>query len=256
MNNKFVVSCWLIVFSLMLFSTCKKDETPLSLQQYISENPNLTPFNELIACAAGGQSGFLEDANAPLNMFLYPLPNATDFKYYETQNPTDDPSDLSLFFEKDIESIPIFNGFLRRYPLPPPEQDVWGRVSFVVNDTLWYCKPVQYKTLAKPSQYAPELCEVDLSQSLEPTFTWQDGIADDNIIYFHIISDDNGNALSGTYTTERSFQFYNLGNVVLNITPPNTIPTLETNATYKFTLMGVSGENWVNLIMEKEFIAQ
>ena len=256
MSNKFIFQYGLVIISCLLFSTCRKDETPLSLQQFISENPTLTPFNELIACAAGGQSGFLEDENAPLNMFIYPLPNATNFKYYETQSSSDDPSDLSLFFEKDIDDIPVFNGFLRRYPIPPPEQDVWGRVSFIANDTLWYCKPVRYRTLEKPTQYSPELCTVDLSESLQPTFTWQDESPNDNIIYFQIVSDENGNALSGTYTTERSFQFYELDNVVLNVTPPNTTPTLEVGKTYDFTLMGVSSENWVNVIMDKRFVAQ
>ena len=255
MSSRFVSFYSLVILCLLFFS-CKKDETPLSLQQYISNNPTLTPFNELIACAAGGQSDFLEDENAPLNMFFYPLPNATDFKYYETQNASDDPNDLSLFFEKEIEDVAVFNGFLRRYPLPPPDQDVWGRVSFMANDTLWYCKPVRYKTLEQPSEYAPELCEVDLSEPLQPNFTWQNGTATDNIIYFQVISDDNNNALSGTYTTERSFQFYNLDNVVLNVTPSNTTPTLESGKTYHFTLMGVSSDNWVNLIMDKSFIAQ
>ena len=257
MNSRLVISYWLLVFfSLIVFSACKKDDSPISLQQYISENPTLFPFNELIACAAGGQSGFLEDSNAPLNMFLYPLPNATDFKYYETQNSTDDPTYLNLFYEKEIEDVEIFNGFLRRYPLPPPTKDVWGRVSFIANDTLWYCKPVRYKTIEKPSQYAPELCEIDLTEPINPIFNWQDGTADDNIIYFQVISDENGNALSGTYTTERNFQFYELGNVVLNVTPPNSTPMLESGETYDFTLMGVSADNWVNLIMDKTFIAQ
>jgi len=256
MNSKLVVGFLLIVFCWVCHSSCKKDETPISLQQYISDNSTFTPFNELIACAAGGQSDFLEDENAPLNMFFYPLPNATNFKYYETQNASDNPNDLSLFFEKEIDDLPVFNGFLRRYPLPPPVQDVWGRVSFVANDTLWYCKPVQYKTLTKPSQYAPELCEVNLNEPLHPNFSWQDGTADDNIIYFQIVSDEDGNAISGTYTTDRFFQFYELGNVVLNVTPPNTTPVLELGKTYDFTLMGVSSDNWVNLIMDKKFIAQ
>ena len=253
-------NCIVIIFSLFVgsffFPSCKDDDSPISLQQYISENPTLLPHNELIACAAGGQSDFLDNPDAPLNMFFYPLPNATDFKYYETQNADDDETDLSLFFEKEVDDVEVFNGFLRRYPLSPPSEDVWGRVSFIANDTLWYCKPVCYKTLSKPSQYAPELCEVNLNESLKPIFTWQDGTADDNIIYFQVISDENGNALSGTYTTERSFQFYELGNVVLNVTPTNTTPTLKLGKSYNFTLMGVSSDNWVNLIMDKNFIAQ
>jgi hypothetical protein len=213
-------------------------------------------LNELVACAAGGQVGFLENADYPLNVFFYPELNASDFKYYETEDGNDDPNDLSLFFEKEAVGEPVFNGFLRRYPRSRPDQDVWARVSFIANDTLWYCKPIRLKFNNKPTQFAPELCQVKLDDPQEPIFEWQDGIADDNIIYFQVISDENGNALSGTYTTDLSFQYYHLDNVVFNVTRPNQVMPLEIGETYTFTLMGVSADNWVNLIMEKSFVVQ
>ena len=76
-----------------------------------------------------------------------------------------------------------------------------------------------------------------------------------NVIYFQVISDANNTLISGTYTIDKWFQYYNLANIVLNITigtPPNLIPSDE----YNFTLMGVSEDNWVNLVVEKSFIAQ
>ena len=74
----------------------------------------------------------------------------------------------------------------------------------------------------------------------------------ENVIYFQVISDTDNNLISGTYTIEKNFTFYDLDNVVFNITDPNANPTLEPNKTYNFTLMGVSEDNWVNLFMEKE----
>lgn len=58
-----------------LFFSCKKDDAsdlPNTLQSVIEEQPNLTPFNELVACAAGGQEDFLDDENFPLSVFFYP----------------------------------------------------------------------------------------------------------------------------------------------------------------------------------------
>lgn len=242
-----------------LFLSCKKDDTSdqsNTLQSVIESQSNLIPFNELVACAAGGQEDFLDDEDFPLSMFFYPELNATDFKYYETENSDDDPNNLNLFLEKNASHEPLFNGFLRRFFLPKPEKDIWSRVSFIANDTLWYCKPVRIKYFEKPTQYAPELCQVDLSNSVEPIFSWQDGIANDNFIYFQVISDENNNALSGTYTNDLSFQYYYLDNVVFNVTRPGQVQPLQIDSTYNFTLMGVSNDNWVNLIMDKSFLVQ
>ena len=78
----------------------------------------------------------------------------------------------------------------------------------------------------------------------------------DNIIYFEVVADSLGNLVSGTYTYDKHWKFYDLSNVVLNIhdvTPP---PELTPNAKYKFTLMGVSEDNWVHLAGEKEFVTK
>ncbi len=242
-----------------LFFSCKKDdasESPTTLQAVIEDQPNLTPFNELVACAAGGQEDFLDDEDFPLSMFFYPELNASDFKYYETERGDDDPNDLDLFLEKNASHEPLFNGFLRRFFLPKPEKDVWARVSFIANDTLWYCKPVRLKYFAKPTQYAPELCQVNLDNPTEPIFSWQDGMAGDNFIYFQVISDENDNALSGTYTNDLFFQYYDIDNVVFNVTRPGQVQPLQNGSSYNFTLMGVSNDNWVNLIMDKNFVVQ
>ena len=61
--------------------------------------------------------------------------------------------------------------------------------------------------------------------------------------------------LSGTYTFDTHFQYYNLDNVVLNITE-GTPPNLTKGVQYKFTVMDVSEDNWVNTIFVAPFIAE
>ena len=89
-----------------------------------------------------------------------------------------------------------------------------------------------------------------------PEFTWQDGAIVENVIYFQVIQDDRGDLLSGTYTFDKHFKFYDLSNVVLNIRDLQPAPVLEEGRSYKFIMMGVSEDNWVNLVMEKDFQAK
>ncbi len=246
----------LMLVATVLFFSCGKEEdtAPVgSLQAYVDDNGTWTPFNELIACAAGGQSGFLDDPTGPLSMFFYPKPYSTNFKYYETTSTSDDPNDLALFVEREVPQEPLFNGFMKRFILPEPAQDVWARVSYLSNDTLWYCKAVKVKYNAKPSTFAPEICTVDLSEPLEPIFSWEDEADNENVIYYQLVSDERGDALSATYTTDQQYQFYNTENVVLNVTRPGPILPLLPNKDYNFILMGVSEDNWVNLIVAKPF---
>ena len=93
---------------------------------------------------------------------------------------------------------------------------------------------------------------IDASQSLMPLFSWNDGIFPENAIYFQVIADVNNDFISGTYTTDTWFQYYNLSNVVLDInriTPPD----LLTNNQYNFSMLAVSLDNWVNLVIENSF---
>jgi len=207
---------------------------------------------DLPICAAGGHSGLLDDA--AVSMILKPhYLGISDLRYYESASADIDPQDLSQFIEKSAEEEALFNGFLHRFKLSAPKNDYWARVSFIANDTLWYCKAVKVKFHEQASVFNADWCSVDLNEPTEPRFVWEEGTTSNNIIFFHVISDQNGQAISGTYTRDLTFQFYDLSNVVLNVTHPDTNPILLPNDNYQFTLMGVSEDNWVNLIIQKDF---
>jgi hypothetical protein len=94
------------------------------------------------------------------------------------------------------------------------------------------------------------------NNGVQPKFTWVDSTSINNAIYFQVVSDANDNLISGTYTYDKHWDFYDLNNVILNIRDVNPIPSLTNTTNYNFTLMGVSVDNWVNIAGSKGFVTQ
>ncbi len=244
----------LLILCVFALFGCSDDDLPTSqtLKEYLDSKSDLPIIDELIACAAGGEAGFLDDPQLPLSVILKPHDlGISDLRYFESQSTDIDPNDNSLFFEKTPQKELLFNGFLERFMLPTPEEDTWAKVTFVANDSLWSCKPIRLKYLEQPSSYNSIF--FGLINSTNPAFTWSDTLGFDNAIYFQMISEKDGPVISGTYTTETNFKFYDLSNVVLNVSPPNVPSSLDTMKEYTFTLMSVSADNWVNSLYQVDF---
>lgn len=225
---------------------------PQSLQQFMAEHPTVENSQKVIACAASGKEVSMGDEKFSISVYFYPVPGATDFHYFESSSVDMDAKDYSKYRPATLELAPVFNGYLRRFKHGPVTNEVWGVVTYQVNDRLILSNPIRVKLTTKPTQMANELVTIEAGVT-EPKFRWQDGAVKENAIYFQVVSDAAGNLVSGTYTEQRHFQFYNLSNVVMNIHDVRPPPTLQTNTTYTFTLMGVSEDNWVNLMAMKPF---
>lgn len=244
-----------VIFILILFSySCKKEETT-SLQEsiladYITLNED-RELADLIACAGGKAGGLSVQAESPTSVFFYPITGATDFKYFEAEQVADS-MDFSKYMEVDLTDDPVFNGYLWKFNRPLFSGERMGVVTYKTPGKLHVCTPIRHKTNTKPTEVNPDLVSIT-ENGINPSFDWEDGQIDENVIYFQVISDAAGNLISGTYTYEKNFTFYDLNNVVLNITDSTSTPVLELNQDYNFTMMGVSEDNWVNLLIEKEF---
>ncbi len=242
----------LIIFLLSTLILACKDEPEVLNEQilanYLELNASLE-MEELVACAGGKAEGLLGDSTMPTDIFFYPVEGATDFRYFETSR-VEDYNDFSKYVEKTLESEPVFNGYLWKFNRAPFVGELFGIVTYKTPGNIHVCNPIRLKTNVKPTEVNSELVSIQ-ANGVNPTFNWSDGIIDENNIYFQVISDMENYLISGTYTTEKNFTFYDLSNVVFNIT--RTTPELEENKNYKFTMMAVSEDNWVNLIIEKEF---
>ena len=242
----------IIILTLFFFLSCSKDSNLQEniLADYIDLHQDLER-DDLVACAGGQEDGLLGSEAQPTDVFFYPIKGATDFRYFEAENLADS-LDFTKYIAKDLPNEPIFNGYLWKFNNEPFAGERMGIVTYKTPGKLHVCTPIRLKTNDKPTEVNPDLVEV-MENSVTPTFIWSDGQIRENVIYFQVISDLDNNLISGTYTIEKEFTFYDLNNVVFNITDPASSPTLQPNQTYRFTMMGVSEDNWVNLLIETEF---
>lgn len=246
MHSKFI---YILVCLLCLYS-CTEDKeiiVPKNLQDFINQNSNLT-LDEVIACAASEKSN-----NNISYIFYYPIPNAKNIQFFETENTTVNKNNFSLYKLVDLPKENVFNGYLGRF-VRKNSKEVWCIVTYLSNGKFHKSNPILLKNQSKPTEWIDEVT-IDISESLKPKFVWEDGRIKENAIYFQVITNSENNLLSGTYTYDKWFQYYNLSSVVLNVTRKTPSSLIKEN-NYGFTMMGVSEDNWVNLVIEKQFTAK
>lgn len=242
----------IIIALVLFFVSCNKDADLQKniLADYLKLNDTLE-LADLVACAGGSENGLLGLESEPTDVFFYPIKGATDFRYFEIENIADS-SDFSKYIARELNDEPIFNGYLWKFNNTKFTGERMGIVTYKSPGKIHVCSPIRLKTNTKPTEVNSGLVDV-VENGVTPSFFWEDGLIKENVIYFQVISDLENNFISGTYTFEKEFTFYDLSNVVFNITDTTFIPSLEPNSDYKFTLMGVSEDNWINLFAEKEF---
>ena len=201
-------------------------------------------LDNVIACAASNA------ADDKISVFFYPRTGATNLQYFETEDASFDKNDFENYTAVLVPVFDVFNGYLKKFEITS-DTEKWVIVSYVEAGRTHLSNPIRLKQNSKPTEYLPQNIAIATSSNM-PNFTWQDGRYTDTKIYFQVVSDAANNLLSGTYTFEKSFEYYSLDNVVLNITK-GTPSALKSEATYDFTLMGVSEDNWVNQFSQTSF---
>jgi len=237
----------IIVICLFILS-CSNDNNDI-LEQTLSAyvQGRTTELGSVIACAASAK-----DSESILT-FYYPEKGAVNIRLYETKSADFNPDDFENYNLVTVKSEPFFNGHLGKYKHSAVDEK-WIIVTFELDNEIKVSNPIRSKQMTKPTLWNDEVVIVETPPSM-PVFRWEDNAVGDNAIYFQVISDSQNNLLSGTYTYENLFQYYKTDNVILNVTT-QTPPDLVPKASYNFTLMDVSSDNWVNWVIQKPFEAQ
>lgn len=238
-----------IIICIFVLASCSEgndnDDVLQTLASYIEGET--IEIGAVIACAASDKD------SGDILTFYYPEEGASNIRYYETLNNEVDASVFLNYTRVLLNSEPIFNGYLERF-IQNSSNEKWIIVTFELDGEIKISNPIRSKQNSKPTVWNDEVA-VDKSQSGMPSFIWEDNPVGDNAIYFQVVTDENNNLLSGTYTYENQFQYYNTSNVVLNVTT-QTPPNLVLSENYNFTLMDVSLDNWVNWVIQKTFVAE
>jgi len=252
MRNRF----WYIVV-LSVFLGCSTSETTddiiisetansvLLLSEYVAGE--VVMIDNVIACASGS-------ANPnEIIAYVYPRPEATDIRFFETTTVDDDKNDYSQYSQINVPEEDFFNGYLKSFTRQVDDEK-WIILSFRESGQIHLSNPIRLKHLTQNTVFTDAI-SIDQGVSGMPLFNWPNLATEADAIYFQVITDETNELLSGTYTFETQFQYYLLDNVVLNITE-ETPPDLIINESYSITLMGVSEDNWVNVFGQTGFITE
>ncbi len=235
----------LYLITLLVITACSTDKEDYhgTLQDALAGDEPVR--DNVIACAASNKNDDL------VSVFLYPRDGTSDLRYYETLNSQADKNTFEGYYQVKAPLVNVFNGYLKKFEVSVSEEK-WVIVSFEEGGKTHLSNPIRLKQDTRPTEYLPQNVSIDTTDATMPHFMWNDGAYKDTKIYFEVLSDANNDLISGTYTFEKKFQFYDLENVVLNITK-RTPSALKQGESHKFTLLAVSEDNWVNLWAEVEF---
>ena len=237
---------------LSLFVACTDDtddtvttDTALLLSTYIDSET--VQADNVIACASGAVNP------NEIIAYVYPRPGATDIRYFETETVDDDKNDYTAYSQVVLPEVPFFNGYLRSFTREAINEK-WVIISFRESGQIHLSNPIRLRHRTQNTVFTDAI-NLDQQDMGMPRFEWPNLTTDADAIYFQVVSDATNELLSGTYTFETHFQYYVLDNVILNITEESP-PDLISGDNYGITLMGVSEDNWVNVLGQDTFTAQ
>ncbi|ARV16419.1 hypothetical protein [Polaribacter sp. SA4-12] len=223
---------------------------PRNLEEYLAENSTKT-IETATAFAASKK-----DSKSLTYIYYYPLVGASDMRYYETEGTSSlEKNDFSKYRRKSLTDGAVLGAKFRRYSRTDTEE-CWSIVTYVIGDILYKSNPIKIKIDEKPTEwFTDENVTIDTTERLKPKFTWIDGTYDDSIQYLQVFTDSGSDFLSGSFTTDKTFQYSDFTNTSSNFNT-ETPPELILDDEYKLTVMGISDDNWVNLMIQQSFIAE
>lgn len=178
----------------------------------------------------------------------------TDFKIYASDSININPNNFSeytLINYTEILTHPIDSHYV--YNLEG-NTEKWVIVTEETTDNLLVSEPIKINITSSPTNYHNDL-SISKRSLGRAKFDWLDKPDDLNKLFLEILENEDGEINSITYTKENTFTYFNLSNVVTNLSPTDP-PQLIENNTYKITVMSIDENNWVKSVIEKEFTYQ
>ena len=220
---------------------------PRNLEEYITINAD----KEITATRAF--AGTANGNKGETYIYFEPIGAAFDFRYYETEDTTVSPSDFSNYKRRSLTDISQFDGEFRRFS-HSSAAEVWCLVTYISEGKLHISAPIRTKNQTRQTEWKTTVA-IDNTTTLKPVFTWLDTSYAESETYFQVFTKKDASLLSGTFTVENTFQYYNEDNIIGKI-HTGTPEELVLDEDYKFFLFGISSDNWINMVIQNIFIAQ
>ncbi|MFD1553214.1 hypothetical protein DNU06_15235 [Putridiphycobacter roseus] len=243
---------YFLLFAIALVS-CKKTAHKLNLAAYLSENAALEQGDILVFAAKAIDPELYPQGtgNIKPTVYFHAENNADDFKYFELKD-KEEPYDYKSY--KPINKYPIvieplFNGEVSSFSIPTENNEKFIVITYKSSDKLYVSSPIKLET-NKIEKATEDLLTITTSNNTA-TFTWEDKTAQSNTTYLQLINDSTGTLISGTYTQDKTFTTADFSNVTDRFMETNL--ALNPNSKYYISVIGISENNWANMLVSKVF---
>jgi hypothetical protein len=196
----------------------------------------------------------MDSTGDPISVFYLPPENSTEYKYFESDKYNINVNDLTTFYEKKLESIAEFSGSFIRFLHPSLDFPRWARISCKKNGQILISNAFMINTMSDSTKYCPGLLAFDFDRPTQPLFSWYNDTIPGTSMYLQLLSGADQEIISGTFTTDHYFQFYDLSNVIRNIHDVTPLPVLTKGQICTFTLMGLGPDYWVEMMSDTTFM--
>lgn len=230
-----------VFICLAILTGCNKEKEESDLERFIAQSKGLSE-DFLIACAAGNENEFMGNSTRPISVFFYNVDGASSAELYVKSEEGNKDDYCNYQKSSEVPEV-LFNGRMGRFSVSTEYTARWVIVAYKTGTTYNVSDPILIRSDTHATKDISDKL-VQSGDSLQPAFNWHADYVKGNVIYFSLISNDANDFVSGVYTTEKEWQFYDLSNVVLNVTP-TTNPVLSSQENYTYTHMGVGADNWV-----------
>lgn len=237
-----------LFIALLLIISCNNKDNNINLSEsilneYLLINNNRA-LDEVIACAGNNES------RSEVYIYYYPITGSSEIRYYETETTSVNPNDFSNYKLQNLPTSPVFGGKLSRFTRTA-KTEAWGIVTFITEGKIHKSNPIRLKQTTKPTLYTDRITIRD-EETTMPKFSWNSSVYNDDAIYFQALVNNSNTFISGTYTVNKCFRYYDTTNVVLNINQGRP-ESFNPMAIYTMNILGVSKDNWVNIHARKTF---
>lgn len=242
---------------LLLTASCEQDEAfepenvdYSKLSNYVGSFLDANQSSDVLAFAGNHRSFRLETPEHPIHVFVRQPEEASTLKIFVSDS-TNLPERLDFYRELNLESVPVFEGFLKRYAVDRKNRNRLIRVSYVIDDSLFLSESISIQANPDTSEAFEEI-EIENDFPGSADFSWSLRAELDFTLL--LLSDRSGDVFNAVTTDRNRFRFFDLRNIQRNYTPELRSPSLIPNETYYLNLFGISSNGWIYSIGSRSFV--
>ena len=222
----------------------QKISIPSNLDAFYHKNEK--PIGEILAC------GCLEEksGNPIFTTIFYPKNTTATHKLFVTDSLYENKNDLINYKEVPIQIEHMFKGKLLKIDQELPKTSIYAKVVELGVDSLYISDAIKVNAPVLNTEKSASFIKTETTKG-KVKFNWDNDYLSESKAFLTIISNENQDIRSCSYTTKNHFQLDDLTNVDRVMYPLDT--NVQINNQGSLLWMSVNEDNWITRVAKIPF---